>query len=265
MIVGRLMREGSTRAAGLLRVALALIVWVRYGSGMTPWHDPAPERVVLGAVFFVTSSMMLVGWWSRAATAVTGLTTLAAFGLGARGDEPSWFHHHTFLLTVAVLLLAMAPCGRSFSVDRWRSGAEERGPLWALDLIGLQVSIVYAWGAAIKMDHAFLSGYRLDVIVAYQYTGALPVGLPQWVLVAAAVAVTGLELLLAVGLWARWSRRWLLPAGLVLHATIYWLLPVSTFTVTMMALYLVFVDPEAVARVVDRLVGDRGEGLDRAG
>ncbi len=255
MIADRLAREGSTRSAGLLRIVLALIVWVRYASGMTPWHDPAPERVLLGAVFFVSSSMMLVGWWSRAATAVTALTTLAAYGLGARGDEPNWYHHHTFLLTVALGLLAMAPCGRSFSVDRWRSGVPERGPLWALDLIGLQVAIVYAWGAAIKVDLAFLSGHDLDVIAAYLYTGALPVGLPSWVLSGAAGGVVMLEAALAVGLWSAASRRWLLPAGIVLHATIYWLLPVSTFTVTMISLYLVFVDPEAVHAAVDRVVG----------
>jgi hypothetical protein len=259
MIAERLAREGSTRAAGLLRIALALIAWVRYASDMTPWHNLTPERVTLGVVFFVASSMMLVGWWSRLATGVTALAALAAYVIGARGDEPFWFHNHTFLLTVSMGLLALAPCGRSFSVDRWRSRAEERGPLWALDLIALQVSIVYAWGAAIKVNPEFLSGYALDVIVSYHYTGTQPFALQGWMLAGAAIMVTVLEFVLAVGLWSRRARPWLLPAGLGLHATIYWLMPVSTFTVTMFALYLVFLDPDTVHRVVDRLVGKEEE------
>jgi hypothetical protein len=59
---------------------------------------------------------------------------------------------------------------------------------------------------------------------------------------------------LAVGLWIPRWRNAFLALGVALHAVFYVLIPVETFSVTMFALYLAFVDPEDVDRVVDALV-----------
>jgi hypothetical protein len=43
--------------------------------------------------------------------------------------------------------------------------------------------------------------------------------------------------------------------GIVLHAVFYVMLPVETYSITMIALYLVVVSPEAVHRFMDGMHG----------
>jgi hypothetical protein len=253
----RLLREGSTRALGLIRVALALILWARWGDELMLSHGLDPDRIALGVAFFASSTAMLLGLWTRAATAATAAVVAGmVYGYGRLGGVEDWNHHHTTLLAHAVMLLALTPCGRSFSVDRWRSpDAPERGPLWATDLLGLQVSTLYLWSAVDKTRWAFLSGASLEQVFLYHYAGSDWPDLP-WLraaLAGVAVGVTALEYLLSVGLWVRRWQPVLVPAGLLLHGLFYVLIPVNTFTVTMWALYLVFLDPEVVHRAVDRL------------
>lgn len=58
---------------------------------------------------------------------------------------------------------------------------------------------------------------------------------------------------LAVGLWFERTHRALMPLGIALHAVLFWSLPVSTFSATMLLLYLAFVDPDRVHTTVQRL------------
>ena len=116
-------------------------------------------------------------------------TTISATQLGR---EP-WTHHHTYLLAVAALLIALTPCGRSYSVDRYlavmRAGhaglppPAERGNLWGLRLIVVQLSVLYFFSAFDKTSYAFLSGARLEQIFLWYYAGSdypgMP-GLPGW-------------------------------------------------------------------------------------
>lgn len=112
-------REGSTRSAALIRIGLALLLWTRFAADLAPWAAPTPGRILLGASFYLASTLMLVGAWSRWTTAWTGATLLVmVYGVGPRGMEP-WIHHHTTLLAHATTLLAFTACGRSLSLDRW--------------------------------------------------------------------------------------------------------------------------------------------------
>lgn len=258
-------REASTRSAALLRIGLALLLWARFALDVAPWSNFEPARLALSASFFASTTLMLVGAWSRVATAWAGATALVmVYGFGPRTMEP-WTHHHTTLLAHATALLALTECGRSLSVDRWwglrralgRGGPcpPERGPTWGLVLIGFQVSVVYLSSAFDKCNLAFLSGERLQHTLQHLYWGADPVTLPLWepaTLVAAWVVVV-LEVALGVGLWSAKGRRLLIPLGLLLHATFYVLLPVGTFSLTMALLYLAYVDPDAVHAAIDEL------------
>ncbi|WAS97287.1 hypothetical protein [Nannocystis punicea] len=72
------------------------------------------------------------------------------------------------------------------------------------------------------------------------------------------MAVVAPELAPALGVWrARWHRR-LLPLGVAFHAALYVLLPVHTFSATMVLLYLAAIDPDAVARAVAGLAPRAG-------
>ena len=122
-------------------------------------------------------------------------------------------------------------------------------------LMTAQLSAVYLWSAIDKCEPGFLGGARIEQIAGFYYFGSdLPLGTALTIASAtAAVVVVALELGLAIGVWRpRWHRR-LLPLGVAFHAGLYVLLPVATFSATMVLLYLAAIEPAAVHRAVARL------------
>lgn len=174
-------------------------------------------------------------------------------------------HAHSYLLMSAVVVLALAPNGRSLSLDRWRrlgrgTALPELGPVWPLVLLRLQVALVYFWGAVDKTNVAFLSGSRLQQM-AWYYFGShegMRVPLLDEALVLGGIGTVVLEYALAFGLWFAPARRWLVPLGALFHFAIFASVPVGTFSVLTVFLYLAFPDPDAVHRDLEELVSDRG-------
>lgn len=266
--------EGSTRGVGLLRIALALIVWVRFAGPMRFIDNEAAWQIPLSAAFYLVTTMMLIGWRAQLATALTALMIGFFYywwGHAAPNPIPSWSGHHVYILFAGVALLALTPCGRSYSLDRWlalRAAAAggppappERGPLWGQRLIVLQMCGLYFWTAVDKTGMHFLSGDRLEAIMIWGYTGRplAPLMTDPLFAAPASAAVLIVEYLLPAGLLIRRFHRFAIPAGLALHAAFYVLLTVNTYSITMMALYLAVVDPDALRRFLDRMqAGDPG-------
>ena len=259
--------QGSTRPLGLMRIALAAIVFARFGSELSFYQGDSLSFLLLGVAFFVFTSMMLVGYMAQAACAgVAILLATFQFYFGYMHGYPGWVSHHVYLLLVSVSLLAFSPCGRSFSLDRCRALATARSPrdvppeygdLWTQRLIALQLGAIYFWTAVDKTDWRFLSGERLHEAFIWPYAGRgleslIPSGT---VLAALAVTVVAVEYFLAFAIFVRRWQAWVLPIGLALHAAFYVLLPVSTYSATMMMLYLALLDPDEVHRFIDRMVG----------
>ena len=258
--------RGSTRSAALLRIGLALLLWTKFATDLAPFKAFTPDRLLLSAVFFTATTAMLVGFWSRTSTLLAGATALwLMFGIGVgQGHEP-WVHHHVFLLALSTSLLAFTSCGGSYSLDRWltiRAASArgeppppETGDLWGLRFIGLLVSNVYFWGAYDKTSWVFLGGYRLHHTFGYLFLGS------DWpespvtanVMAVLAVATVVIEYALAFGLWFRRLQPVGFAIGFVLHAIFFLALPVSTFSATILLLYLAYLDADAVHRVLDRL------------
>lgn len=253
-----LTEEGSTRSSGLLRILLALVLWTRWGTEVAFFFDQSPARLALGACFYLATTAMLLGVYSRASTAASGLIAMVmVHGFGPAGVEP-WTHHHTAYLALATLLAALAPVGHSYSWDKWRAGdaLPERAPLWGLRMVALHVSVVYFWTAWDKCFAAFLSGERLEMAFHQLYLGSdpAPAGFGTLMLVGAVLTVL-VEYLLVVALWVRRWQWWAMPLGLLMHAAFFTLLPVGTFTATVFACYLAFLDADAVHRILDRVGG----------
>ncbi|MFT5587748.1 MAG: hypothetical protein ACI9VR_005361 [Cognaticolwellia sp.] len=199
---------------------------------------------------------------------MTGL--LGAFffyGMGHGMDVEPYTHHHTYLLFMLPLLLALTPCGGSLSVDRWlaikRAKAKgepaplEEGPDWGRTLIVIQVAAIYAFSTWAKLEWGHLSGERMEHFAMYLYLGS---DYPTWpgfhaLMVLLSVCAICIEGLLAVGVFVTRWHRWVLPLGLLLHGVIYVTLPVGTFSLSMAALYLVVLDPKVLHDVVDRMFG----------
>jgi hypothetical protein len=260
-------REGSTRAVGLMRVGTGLLLWSRWAAEMMPYRAPEPDRIALSAAFYITSTLMVLGLWSRwsvpAAGAVVGVM-VATYGVV---EEPTWGHHHTALHMLAVWWLALTPSGRSFSLDRLlavrradRDGVPrpaEEGPLWAVPLLAIQVCVLYLWSLVDKLQNGFYTGVQLEQLSMYYVFGAAPPEGLAWLYQGMACTVMVLELLLPIGLWFRRWRGLCAVVGIAMHLAFYVLIPVHTFSAQMIVLYLAFFDADDVHRTIDRLLGYR--------
>lgn len=265
---GLLHHEASTRSAGLLRIALASLALALHGGELQLFRTLDVVSLALGLTFHLFSLAMLVGVGSRLATAGTGVVLVAChhhFGLSL--GRPTFTQHQGWLLASSVLLLALTPCGASYSVDRARAvvraaragrpAPEERGDVSGLRLMALQLSVVYLYGALHKTQLGFLSGARLQHILLERYWGSdRPEG--AWFAAAALVAsvsVVAVEYALSFGLWHPRLRGWLVAAGAGMHAAFHLLLPVGVFSALAVSLYLAFLPPGSVHRFLDLVHG----------
>lgn len=258
-----LTRQTSTRSAALLRLLLPLLLWGRFANELLLFRNLDPARLLLSVSFFASTSLMWVGWKSRWTTAWAGATTLTmVYGFGVIGDVEPWVHHHTTFVAHCTALLALTPCGTSFSVDRWLAVRQaqhhgtpvpaEVGATWGLSLIALQTSTLYAFSAWDKTQMAFLSGHRLEHMFHFLYWGADPIDLPGASALFASVAILTvvIEYALAITLFIPRLQRVSMAIGIALHAAIYLLIPVSIFTLTVWATYLAYLHPDRVDRAL---------------
>jgi hypothetical protein len=270
--------EGSSRTSALIRIGLVLLLWGRYAGELLPFFYPWGWQPVFCVAFFAFSTLMLVGVFSQATTLVTAMLALSLYwGWGHYlGVEP-YTHHHTYLVGFATLLCALTPCGRSYSVDRWwavrkarlerRRPRPERGNLLGLRLMVIQMSAIYFWSAYDKSFPGFLEGDRLEHLFVYYYVGSdfspWAEYRPLFCLVAWIVVL--MEYLLAFGLPFAKTRKYLLAPGLILHAIFYLMLPVYTYSATMVLLYLAYVNPDRIHSLLEKMSNSEdGSSLSQA-
>jgi hypothetical protein len=80
------------------------------------------------------------------------------------------------------------------------------------------------------------------------------------ILAVLSIIVVVVEYFLAFAIFVRRWQMFVLPLGLALHAAFYMLLPVNTYSATVMVLYLALLDPDAVHRFLDRMIQSHGQG-----
>ena len=264
-IVGR---EQSTRAIALIRIGLGLVILTRFANELAVFRTLDPAGLILGPLFCLFTIMMTAGYLTRPSIVGVAASLFTIYVTGSYGNTVAeWHHHHVYLLLSVTVLLAFTPCERSYSVDCYRAARRaeregvprppERGLLWGQRLMVLQLGAVYFWAAVDKSDWAWVSGQRLDQILTWAYSGR-PLGVlldHPGLVVALSAIVLIVEYGLAVGIFVRPWARFVVPIGFALHAAFYLLLPVSTYSITMMVLYLAILDPDAVHRCLDGVQG----------
>ena len=140
-----------------------------------------PDHYILGILFFVSTSE-----WSSAflvAFPVCCRSRHAHHGVFLRVHERSGVHHHTTFLVVA-FIGRCTPQGALFrsieSYDTtgrtaWAELAWRSGDIWALRLVGLQLSAIYFWGAIDKCRVAYLveieSNSHSCICILFDYPG----------------------------------------------------------------------------------------------
>ena len=220
---------------------------------------PGDRALWIGWVLLLLSAVaMTVGWHSRFAAIVVfvlfhSFNRRGAFVFNA-GDQ---------LLTVVALILALSCCGAALSLDqRRRTGsfwsAQTMAP-WPIRLMQVQLSLVYLVSVQAKLSGKFWAdGAAASYTWRTDGRWAL-LSAPEWlsanaILVNAATWGTLLiELAIAVLVWNRRWRFWVLAAGVVMHLTMMVTMNVAFFSVAMFVLYLAFIPWETVQSLPGRL------------
>jgi len=259
---------GSSRSSALIRIGLGFMIWARFASDQLPFRHELGWHTAFSLSFYLATAMMVAGVLTRLSTFVAGVLTFSFyyyFGL-VLGVEP-YTHHHTYWLGIATILCSLTPSGKSFSVDRWwavrqaRASGQppppEAGNLWGLRLIVIQLTMMYLWSAYDKSHAGFLGGDRLEAIFMRYYIGSNLADWATWSWAFAVVAwsVVILEYALALGMPFARTRKYLVIPGLMLHAAFYVMVPVATYSATIVLLYLAYFDADKIHRVIDDLGG----------
>jgi len=160
-------------------------------------------------------------------------------------------------------LLMLTPAGAALSVDRFRTDPGNfwefpaRAP-WGLRLIQIQISVGYLSAVLHKLtSDVWWDGSAVSYALRMQDIHRLPT--PDFV--TGSIAITGVltygtilvEFALAVLIWNRRLRPWVLGLGICLHLGIDSSIMVGFFSYLMIVGYLAFVPPETMCRVVLRL------------
>lgn len=255
---------GSSRSSALIRIGLGCIIWARFAFEQLPYRHELGWHTAFSLIFYLSTALMVVGYRTRISTFIAGALTMSFyyyFGLAL--DVEPYTHHHVYWLGIATLMCALTPCNKSYSVDRWlavrqaqregRAPPPEEGNLWGLRLIVLQLSLMYFWSGFDKLRPGFLNGDRLEALFMHFYVGSnlSDWAAWSWVFVAAAVIVVVLEFVLAFGLPFRLTRKYVVVPGLLLHLSFYVMLPVFTYSITIILLYLAYFDADRIHKIID--------------
>ena len=264
----------STAPLAVLRVAFGLVVtaWTLtllpylftfYGpSGVLPeppaigpWQwgllttfNSVPALAIVFLATLVATVALTVGASPRVASVVV-LLGLIAF----ERRNLYVMNGGDILLRVMAVYLVFAPSGESLSWDRWRRDRStfwefpKRAP-WALRMLQIQVSIIYLAAVWTKLQGDL---WRNGTAISYALRMLDQLRAPSLEVVAASGLLTEwltfgtllIELSVAILVWNRRLRPWVLSAGALLHLGIEIFIMVGFFSIGMWCLYLVFLSP----------------------
>jgi hypothetical protein len=216
------------------------------------WHGWTAV-VVLFAVTLTAAAALTVGLFSRLAAALLWIGIVS-------------FEHRNSLVSNSgdglvrnlAFFCMLSPSGESLSIDRLVKTRERfwefptRAP-WALRLIQLQISIGYLTAVWDKSGNAL---WRAGTAVSYSlriqdiHRFATPSFITHSVIVTELFTYGTLvtELSLAILIWNKTLRPWVLPMGVLLHLSIdFWVL-VGFFSYAMFCGYIAFTPPETASR-----------------
>ena len=267
--------EVSSRSLGLMRIFICIFVMYRFNGLWSPRHFTGePLQILVAVVFLLANIFCLVGYQTKVAKLALGICVVVGFlylgqHLGvARFKKP----FHPFHM---VLLLALTPCGRSCSVDRWlavRRARREGGPPppervnWLLvELFVLQICVMYVWAGYDKLDPGWLSGERLERTWMDAHFTSDALGAHPWLHPLAKVSswgVTATELGLPLLLVVRRFRPWVMWWGVAFHLAIYFTLNAPDFTMMVLVSYISCLSPRGIDRVLEDLFAPAAEARD---
>jgi len=220
--------------------------------GYFPSHTAV---LVVWAALLVSSIALVLGLFSQLAAAVA-LLALLSF----QRRDPFVFNSGDLLLRVLAFYLILAPSSASLSVrsllrDRGKRWTFPARSAWPMRLIQIQFSALYlfaVWGKVRGVT--WNNGTAVSLALRITDLERFPV--PAFVthsLLLSNVLTFGtlvLELSLAILVWNRRLRPWILLGGLTLHLGIEYSIRVGFFSVAVLSMYVLWVPPERMEAVV---------------
>lgn len=246
-------RRATAFPIGLARIGVgmaAILGAVEVSSELRRLHDPRVIRLprsdlipvlpepgvsLFLTVWVVAAVAFAAGWKTRSAGAV--LIGVLSYVMLL---DHQLYSNHLYLMMLMTVLLTLARSGATLSLDARREGSLDSIPAWPVALIRLQVSIVYLFATAAKLNLYFLSGVVLRVHIRLPGIEAAP----PWVFTWLALASVATEAFLAVAFWNRRLRPLAFVVGIGFHltilATIRLVPDLLTFALLMASAYLAF-------------------------
>lgn len=263
------LEQVSSRSLGLVRILTSLDIIFEYAS---PWcsHrvDNELEILLLVWLVFLSNWFVLVGYKTRIASALLFLS----FGV-LHVYYGQWLGMDKFRQPVqmfqVITILAIAPSGRSLSIDRalavrkakreGRAAPPEQVSYWVLDVFAVEIAAIYLWAGLDKTDPAWFRGERMEHYYMFWYGGSDSLVYTPWIhdiSVVMAWATTILELSLAVGLLFRRTRYYVVWGGFLLHIGILFYFAVTYFSMMMMTVLIACIPPQWVHNFISLLGSD---------
>ena len=256
--------KASTRSSAVLRIGLVFLAWSCFADRLLIIHTfQHLDWFLLSILFFIFSGMLCIGWRTKFSNVGLALIlNVMVFYLGVKDNYFTFRSYPATLIAMSLTWLCFLPSGKSFSLDRYIAISkikdqnnifpQEIGQVWAINLIRLQVAVVYFFAA---IDKSYLDfNERLEQIFQNAYFGSyLPWENLRFIILLISVFTVLILYLLAFGLFIKSWHRWLMPIGIIFHIFIYLLIPVRTFSLTMILLYISFLDPNDVHYFLKRI------------
>ncbi|WNG92677.1 HTTM domain-containing protein [Mycobacterium sp. ITM-2016-00318] len=275
-------RPEPTYTLGLVRIAFGALViawslslltglYEFFGAdGVSHPGDVGPYRwsvfeiwtsgkvLLIGWVILLLAAIALtIGWHSRIASIVVFILILSF-----DRRNPTVFNSGDMLIRIEALFLALSPCGAALSLDQRRRmgdfwSAQVR-PRWPIRLLQCQVSLIYLATVNAKLSGiTWPQGTAVSYALRLEDMVLLPVPdfirLNALLMNAATWGTLVLEFAIAILVWNRAVRPWVLAAGILMHTGIMVTMAVGFFTLAVFVLYIAFIPPETVGRLVGKL------------
>ncbi len=228
--------------------------------------------IVLAAALIISSVCLIIGLVPQLAAAVVFLALMSY-----ERRNPFVFNAGDWLLRILAFYLIFAPTGAALSLARfWRDRSSfwtfpARAP-WAMRLIQVQFSIVYFVAVWTKVqgttwNNGTAVSYALRIKDIERFP--VPFFVTNSVLISNVLSygTLVLELALAILVWNRRLRPWILLAGLSLHVGIEYSIRVGFYGFAIVSMYLLWISPARIEDLVlalrNRASGGRLRGSRR--
>lgn len=211
--------------------------------------------IVLFVILMISALTTTLGLFTRVSTIVVFITLVSFqfrnFTLLNGGDT---------ILRIGSFLLMMAPAGKMFSLDARKLSWEEQWSIrdygWVQRLFQLEITAVYLQTMVAKIQgEPWQNGTAIYYVSRLEAFAKLPVPFlfdQLW----ACQLLTWSTLLIETAMFSLvWVPKWRYPvllAGVLLHLGIDWFMNILFFQLIMISLYVNFVRPADIKKVLER-------------